>query len=111
LFETKEFLRSINIAKWQIWAACVSDLAVFSGGLLYREMPDADRTRQVLQQAIDPLQSWIRWKTEWLCQGGYDGHARSGVIISYSGRIASSLFCMLCTANSEQTHHLYAKDK
>ncbi|MEO1848454.1 MAG: esterase, partial [Pseudomonadota bacterium] len=39
LFENEEFLRSINIAKWQIWAACVSDLAVFSGGLLYREMP------------------------------------------------------------------------
>jgi hypothetical protein len=55
LFENEEFLRSINIAKWQIWTACVSDLAVFAGGLLYRELPDADRVRQVLQQAIDPL--------------------------------------------------------
>lgn len=55
LFENEEFLQSINIAKWQIWAACVSDLAVFAGGLLYREMPDADRIRQVLQQVIDPL--------------------------------------------------------
>ncbi|MGE4634628.1 MAG: hypothetical protein AAEI92_04660 [Arenicellales bacterium] len=55
LFENEEFLRSINIAKWQIWTACVSDLAVFAGGLLYRELPDADRVRQVLRQAIDPL--------------------------------------------------------
>jgi hypothetical protein len=55
LFENEEFLRSINIAKWQIWVACVSDLTMFAGGLLYREMPDADRVRRVLQQAIDPL--------------------------------------------------------
>jgi hypothetical protein len=55
LFENEQFLVSINIAKWQIWAACVSDLAVFAGGLLYREVPETGRVRRVLQLAIDPL--------------------------------------------------------
>jgi len=36
LFENEAFLRSTNIAKWQIWLACLSDLAAYSGGLLYR---------------------------------------------------------------------------
>jgi len=34
LFDDDEFVRSINIAKWQIWLACLSDIAVYSGGLL-----------------------------------------------------------------------------
>ncbi len=38
LFESDEFLVSINIAKWQVWAAAVADLALFAGGRL------ADRT-------------------------------------------------------------------
>lgn len=38
LFESDEFLVSINIAKWQVWVAAVADLALFAGGRL------ADRT-------------------------------------------------------------------
>ncbi len=34
LFDDDVFVRSINIAKWHIWLACVSDLAVYAGGLL-----------------------------------------------------------------------------
>jgi len=34
LFEDPAMLSSINIAKWHVWAACVSDLAVYSGALL-----------------------------------------------------------------------------
>lgn len=34
LFENDEFVRSINIAKWHLWLACLSDLAVYSGGML-----------------------------------------------------------------------------
>jgi len=34
LFEDPAMLASINIAKWHVWAACVSDLAVYSGALL-----------------------------------------------------------------------------
>ena len=38
LFEHDAFLVSINIAKWQVWLACISDLCVFSGGLLARRV-------------------------------------------------------------------------
>jgi len=34
LFENDEFIASVNIAKWQLWLACLSDLAVYAGGLL-----------------------------------------------------------------------------
>ena len=30
----KAFAHAINIAKWQLWLACVADIAVYSGGLL-----------------------------------------------------------------------------
>lgn len=36
LFENDAFVVSINHAKWQMWLACLSDLAVFAGGLLTR---------------------------------------------------------------------------
>lgn len=34
LFENDDFIASINIAKWQLWLACLSDLAVYAGGLI-----------------------------------------------------------------------------
>lgn len=34
LFANDEFVRSINIAKWHLWLACLSDLAVYAGGLI-----------------------------------------------------------------------------
>jgi hypothetical protein len=34
LFDDEVFVRSINVAKWQLWLACLADLAVFAGGLL-----------------------------------------------------------------------------
>lgn len=34
LFDDDPFVRSINIAKWHIWLACLSDLAVYTGGML-----------------------------------------------------------------------------
>lgn len=41
LFEDDGFAVAINIAKWQIWLACLSDLAVYTGGLLTRHSPAA----------------------------------------------------------------------
>lgn len=37
LFDDDEYVRSINIAKWHIWLACLSDLSVYAGGLLLRD--------------------------------------------------------------------------
>lgn len=34
LFDDDAFVASINVAKWQLWLACLSDLAVYAGGLL-----------------------------------------------------------------------------
>lgn len=36
LFDDDPFVAGINIAKWHIWLACLSDLAVYAGGLLHR---------------------------------------------------------------------------
>ena len=44
LFEHPTYLESINIAKWQVWLACLSDLSVYAGGLLAARAPgDAAR--------------------------------------------------------------------
>ena len=34
LFDEPEFGRLLNIAKWYVWLACLSDLAIYTGGLL-----------------------------------------------------------------------------
>ena len=34
LFDDDAFIHSINIAKWHIWLACLSDLSIYAGGLL-----------------------------------------------------------------------------
>ncbi len=36
LFENPDILLSINMAKWHMWLACVTDLCVFFGRLLYQ---------------------------------------------------------------------------
>lgn len=37
LFSDDEFVKSINIAKWHVWLACLSDLAVYAGAMLCRQ--------------------------------------------------------------------------
>ena len=39
LFENDAYVVSINHAKWQMWLACLSDLAVYAGGLLAHRSP------------------------------------------------------------------------
>ena len=36
LFSNDKVLASINVAKWHVWLACLSDLAVYSGGVMRR---------------------------------------------------------------------------
>ena len=56
LFENPAILTSINIAKWHIWLACLSDLAVYSGVLLRlrsgNDDPAAARIREILGQTV-----------------------------------------------------------
>lgn len=44
LFANDEFGRAIDIAKWQMWFACLSDLSIYAGGLIARRS-GAERSR------------------------------------------------------------------
>ncbi len=52
LFENDLFLKSINIAKWQIWCACVSDLAVYTGRLIFEAHPENKKVCQLMRAAV-----------------------------------------------------------
>jgi len=56
LFQNDTFIASLNIAKWQIWLACLSDLAVYAGGLLFQRgtMP-ADRVAVLMTSTVDAI--------------------------------------------------------
>jgi hypothetical protein len=49
LFDDDVFVASVNIAKWQIWLACLSDLAVYAGFLmLHRTKAPVDQVRALM---------------------------------------------------------------
>jgi hypothetical protein len=50
LFDDDKFVVSINIAKWQIWLACLSDLCVYTGGLLLQHPPASKQDISHLMQ-------------------------------------------------------------
>lgn len=53
LFDDAIFVRAINQAKWQIWLACLSDLAVYAGGLLTLAEPAAaGRVGPLIEAAV-----------------------------------------------------------
>lgn len=56
LFDDDVFVTSINIAKWQVWLACLSDLAVYAGGLVSKH-PDITETyvANLIQEIIDEI--------------------------------------------------------
>lgn len=49
LFDDDRFVLSINIAKWHVWLASLSDLAIYAGGLIARrsQAPAADAGRLI----------------------------------------------------------------
>jgi len=56
LFEREDMLVSINIAKWHIWLACLSDLCIFFGQLI-RESGDfsQDEIHEVMVTTLDRM--------------------------------------------------------
>lgn len=55
LFENPDILKSINMAKWQIWVACVSDLSIFIGQLAKQtDIDEADIT-QLLSDTLSQI--------------------------------------------------------
>jgi hypothetical protein len=58
LFDDDPFVISINIAKWQMWLACLSDLAVYAGGLLMKnpqakEKVVADLIKDIVNKILE----------------------------------------------------------
>lgn len=52
LFDDDVFVRSVNIAKWHMWLACLSDLAVYAGGLLAQHAPAKPAEVGALMEAV-----------------------------------------------------------
>jgi len=52
LFSDDGFARSTNIAKWHVWLACLSDLAIYSGGMLTRHPHGADQGGQLVSDLV-----------------------------------------------------------
>jgi hypothetical protein len=56
LFNDDPFVVSINIAKWHVWLACLSDLAVYAGGLaLQRASPPAGEVTRLVSEALERI--------------------------------------------------------
>lgn len=56
LFSNDDFIFSINIAKWHVWLACVSDLAVYAGGLVRRRThASASEVARLMEGVVDSL--------------------------------------------------------
>lgn len=54
LFENPRMLESINIAKWQIWLACISDLTIYIGALIKRDTGlDNAKVKDLMQQITE----------------------------------------------------------
>lgn len=58
LFDDDVFVRSINIAKWHIWLACISDLSVYAGGLLVqRTSAPNEEVAQLMRGLVEEILS------------------------------------------------------
>ena len=56
LFENPDILISINIAKWHIWIACVSDLSAFIGQTMYQSAEvDPDNIKSLMASNFDRI--------------------------------------------------------
>jgi len=52
LFNDDHFVASINIAKWHVWLACLSDLAAYAGGMLRRSGANQAAVSSVMQRLV-----------------------------------------------------------
>ena len=56
LFDDDGFVLALNHAKWQMWLACLSDLSIYSGGLLaLRSQSDPAAAGRVVRRAVDTI--------------------------------------------------------
>jgi len=56
LFLNAAFAASTDIAKWQVWLACLSDLSIYAGGLLIRRTQCASAAvGQLMQETVEAV--------------------------------------------------------
>ncbi len=56
LFEDDAFVDGINIAKWEIWLDCLSDLSVYAGSRIAQAMPrDAEKVGPMMRDVLDDI--------------------------------------------------------
>lgn len=56
LFDDDPFIVSINIAKWHIWLACLSDITVYAGSRLARHAPcEIERVRHLMESVLQEI--------------------------------------------------------
>jgi hypothetical protein len=55
LFDNDVFVESINIAKWHVWLACLSDLAAYAGGMLRRAGASDAETAAVMRGVVEGI--------------------------------------------------------
>lgn len=56
LFDDDDFVRSINLAKWHVWLACLSDLSVYAGVLLkLRSHATNELIEHVMRTAVEAI--------------------------------------------------------
>ncbi|MCL4801442.1 MAG: hypothetical protein KJ025_17760 [Burkholderiales bacterium] len=55
LFSNDAFVVSINIAKWNLWLACVGDLAIYAGGLLARRAAGRADVAPLMESILERL--------------------------------------------------------
>jgi hypothetical protein len=57
LFTDDVFVVSINAAKWHVWLACVSDLTVYAGGLLWHRVDQHAGVAATLRRVLEDVLS------------------------------------------------------
>jgi hypothetical protein len=56
LFDDDPFVAAINIAKWHVWLACLSDIATYSGSRLARHAPrQAGQVGELMSTLVDGI--------------------------------------------------------
>jgi len=56
LFHDDYFVWSINIAKWQLWLACLSDIAVYAGAMLVDRSPGShEQVAELIPRLVEDI--------------------------------------------------------
>ncbi len=55
LFHNNDFVVLLNVAKWHVFAACISDLTVFAGGLMARAGGDEQTVRDLMKAMLEAI--------------------------------------------------------